>query len=118
MPKTQGKQIGLDTATFDNALSSADDDVQTALETLDDKTSAGGKTALTTTDATLTDAVTIALADGEAVLIEAHIAGRETSGVAPFDMAGYVRRAVVVRRGAAAAVWQRGQRRGLLLLDR
>jgi hypothetical protein len=42
MPKPKGKQIELDTANFDKVLSSADDDVQKAMETLDENVAGAG----------------------------------------------------------------------------
>lgn len=57
----------------------------------------------TTTDATVTSAVSIALADNTAYLLEARIVGRRTNGA---DRACYIRRVAVYREAAGVATIQ------------
>jgi hypothetical protein len=100
VPRPAAKQLQTDTSNFDGVLSSADDDVQKALETLDEQSKSAP---VTTTDATLTTIATIPISDNTVVLIEGRIVGRRT------DAAGraiYVRRATVYREAAGAATIQ------------
>lgn len=100
MAQPKGKQVELDTTNFDGALSSADDDAQAALETLDDAVQNGGLNTVTTTDATLTTIATIPIPDDTVVEIKATVVGRRTDAA---DRGLFIRQASVFREAAGAA---------------
>lgn len=100
MPQPKGKQVALDTTTFDGALASADDTAQKALETLDDAVQKGARNAVTTTDATLTTIATIAITDNRVVEIKAIVVGRRTDAA---DRGAFIRQATVFREAAGGA---------------
>lgn len=100
MPQPKGKQIELDTTNFDGALSSADGDTQSALETLDDAVQDGGLNTVSTTDATLTTIATIAIPDDTVVEITATVVGRRTNAA---DRGAFIRQATVFREAAGSA---------------
>lgn len=98
MGQTKAKQVKTNTSAFDKALSSADVDVQKALDTLDE---AGAiVSTVSTTDATATAIYTFAIPDDSMVGITAEVSGKRTNGTGRIF---YVRVACAYREGVGAA---------------
>jgi len=103
MPMPAAKQIAVDVTGFDKGLSSADSDLQTALETIDEGLPIKDK--VSTTDATVTPIFTFAIPTDTTVVIMVDIAGKQTNGTGRL---GHRRRAMAYREGAGAAAFQGG----------
>lgn len=101
MPQPQGKQVRLDITPFNGALSSADDDVQKALETLDQAVQKGVRNTVPTTDATVTTIATIPITDDTVVDIEVKVVGRRTT--VSQDGGAFKREVTVFRQGGGGA---------------
>lgn len=100
MPQPKGKQVELDTANFDGALSSADDTAQKALETLDEAVIEAVRNTVTTTDGTVTTIATIPITDDTIVEVRVIVVGRRTDAA---DRGGFIRLATVFREAAGGA---------------
>lgn len=100
MTQPAGKQIRLDTANFNGALSSADDTTQKAMETLDDAVQEGELNTVQTTDATLTTIATLAIPDDTVAEVLVTVVARRTDAA---QRGAFIRQATVFREAAGAA---------------
>lgn len=100
MPKPHAKQLQTDITNFDGVLSSADDTVQKALETLDDAVQEGGLNTVQTTDATLTTIATIPIPDDTVVEVFVTVVARRIDAA---QRGAFIRQATVFRENPGGA---------------